>query len=80
MLPNKNKNDRSVLDLYIKLTLSKVSRAVDTILSAISTEGILPENDADVYPYVTLASNFNVSCFASNIRKRPYHKKERRQN
>lgn len=36
--------------LIKQLTLSKDSLPVATILSAISTEGILPENEADVYP------------------------------
>ena len=49
-------------------TFSKVSRPVCTILSAISTAGILPENVALVYPYVTLAMYLSPSCLASKIR------------
>ena len=37
------------------------------MLSAISTAGILPENVALVYPYVTLAMYFNPSWRASSI-------------
>jgi hypothetical protein len=36
------------------------------MLSAISTAGILPENVALVYPYVTLAMYFNPSWRASS--------------
>lgn len=61
-------------------TRSRVSRAVWTMASAISTQGIRPENVADVYPYVTysilvvyqrqvryrrtLARNLRASCRA----------------
>jgi hypothetical protein len=52
---------------FLSLTFSSVSRPVWTIASAISTHGIRPENDALVYPYVTLAIYFNPSCRALSI-------------
>jgi hypothetical protein len=45
----------------IQRTFSRVSLPLCTMLSAISTAGILPENVALVYPYVTLAMYFNPS-------------------
>lgn len=48
-------------------TRSNVSRAICTMLSATSTQGIRPENPAAVYPYITLAINFNPFCRESNV-------------
>ena len=53
-------------------TFSRVSLPLWTILSAISTAGIRPENVALVYPYVTLAMNFSPSCRASRTLRRAY--------
>ena len=51
-----------------RLALTSVARPDATMASASSAIGILPENDADVYPYVTLATFFSASCRASSTR------------
>jgi hypothetical protein len=38
-----------------------------TIASASSAHGILPLNDAAVYPYVTFAKSFSPNCRAFNV-------------
>ena len=49
---------------FVSRTFSNVSRPVCTMLSAISTAGILPEYVALVYPYVTLHIYFRPNCLA----------------
>jgi hypothetical protein len=50
--------------IRVARTFSNVSRPVCTMLSAISTAGILPEYVALVYPYVTLQIYFRPNCLA----------------
>ena len=52
--------------MYLILFVNKVF-AVSTTESAISEHGILPENDAPVYPYITFINNFIASCLVPKI-------------
>lgn len=51
--------------MYFML-LERIVFAVSTTESAISEQGILPENEAPVYPYITFIKNLIASCLVPN--------------
>ncbi len=48
------------------MLFSKIVFEVCTTASAISEQGILPEQDAPVYPYITFMNSFKAICLQSN--------------